>query len=315
MDNNINSSLEQIKQLGELYKQGILTREEFEEQKRRILTEQSSFQIQEASQGDSSEAQQSYGESGSEELNGENPNDNNKWNKKRVILILGIVAVVIAAAIAIPLGVVHHRENKLKRLAELARLDSIQQEEARLEAEMRIDSINFENNRLRPTHFIERLSTKNYGFIEDGIDANLQSIGFIKGKTSQRYEANESDCEDYNMYQTEFKRDSKEGKSRINVTEFSVIWGGFGTSEFYISIDFENERAKNSFISDLLKMNFVYQNEKISQINIGDFGQGGPDFLGFPQKITVNYSEPLNIIIYSDYALKFYRKQNKSKIS
>lgn len=309
MDENI---IPRLKKLGQLYKEGLLTQEEFEEQKRRILTGETHAKEKSNQKETVEKPNPRTVPSDQHDTNPSTPPNDIKRRNKKIVVIAIIAVIIIAAAIAIPLSISHKREAERQQQLELARLDSIQREEARLEIENREDSINFESNRLKPTHFIKRVSSKCYAFADPDIYSNLQAFGFIKGRTSERgYNSSTYDEFGYDVdrtIRTDYNRDTKEGNANINIIQYNVDWGGFCTSEFYITINFEDERSKNAFLSDLLKMNFVYQNEQNSHITIGNFNQPNTNFLDDPVKITVDYSQPLKIIMYSEEALKIKSK-------
>ena len=93
--------------------------------------------------------------------------------------------------------------------------------------ENREDSINFENNRLKPTHFIKKVSSKCYAFAYPDIYSNLQACGFIKERTSESgYNSSTYDEFGYDVYcriQTDYNRNTKEGNSNINIIQYNFL--------------------------------------------------------------------------------------------
>ena len=126
------NKIEKLKQLSELYKEGILTKEEVEQEKKKILAEDES-QIESNSATGPYKTSSSY-DNGYDE-------DETKSARKKKLIYCGI-ALIILIGIGVFIGLYQHHHNRitLEKEREQARLDSIAEVERQI-AQQREDSI------------------------------------------------------------------------------------------------------------------------------------------------------------------------------
>lgn len=126
------NKIEKLKQLSELYKEGILTKEEVEQEKKKILAEDESQTERNTSPGPS-RTTPTYD-------NGDEEDEIKSARKKK--LIYGGIALIILIGIGVFIGLYQHHQNRitLENEREQARLDSIAEVERQI-AQQREDSI------------------------------------------------------------------------------------------------------------------------------------------------------------------------------
>ena len=176
--------------------------------------------------------------------------------------------------------------------------------------EARLDSINFEETRLKPSIFIERVSSNCYAFKEiSEITSNLRSLDFKINKSKRIDVNNPYDFQCFiSIEKIKCKSEIPVVSTEIDITEFDIDWGGYCTAEPYITINFNDERSKEAFLKDIRNMNFVYPDENKEQIVIGNISQNNGNFYKDAQEIILNYSKPLQINLYTEEAMKLNRK-------
>lgn len=148
--------------------------------------------------------------------------------------------------------------------------DSIAAAEAAQAAEQaRLDSIKFEEQRLKPsTLFGISSANKNYYLLDKTkMFSNLNSSGFIKGKTKETAPSYTGEWE-YSTSKTDFTKDSRENSDNITVIVYNIDKGGVCEDETYVKIKFKDEKNKDAFIEDLLKMD-GQKNTDLSDIKNG----------------------------------------------
>lgn len=268
MDENI---ISRLKKLGQLYKEGLLTQEEFEEQKRRILTGET--------HATEKSNQKETVKNPSPRTVPDNQHDTNpptrpkdpKRRNKRIVVIAIIAIVIIAAAIAIPLSISHKREAERQQQMELARLDSIQREEARLEAlrieearldSIRQDSIAFEEKmRLLPEDLI--CSVRDEGgtsyHIRNNILEILEAKGFQKGKTELTYDGiDEISGGPVKGYRTKYERNVNGRKISLDYySEKYAAAPNYKDDSF--DFEFFDKKDLYDFINGIRKMEFYLE--------------------------------------------------------
>lgn len=164
--------IEKLQQLAELYKDGILTKEELEEEKRKILADKPA----EASQSPNIPTPPPFPPRPSQL----DPNDNHSItdgqkpklspNKKRLIYIAASIIVLIGIGVFV--GLYQHHQAVVAQEREQARLDSIAEVERRIIAQQREDSIR---------HDAEMRNFTTPDLALYGLHGHVKSLKILKG--------------------------------------------------------------------------------------------------------------------------------------
>ena len=221
----------------------------------------------------------------------------------KYILFIGIILIAAGSLTGCS------SQNKSDEKDEIeAKRDSIAK--AKELEEARLDSINFEETRLKPSIFIERVSSNCYAFKEIGeITSNLRSLDFKINKSKRTEVNNPYDFQCFiSIEKIKCKSEIPVVSTEIDITEFDIDWGGYCTAEPYITINFNDERSKEAFLKDIRNMNFVYPDENKEQIVIGNISWNYGNFYIDAQDIFLNYSKQLQIDLYTEEAMKLNRK-------
>lgn len=170
--------IEKLQQLAELYKDGILTKEELEEEKRKILADKPA----EASQSPNIPTPPPFPPRPSQS----DPNDNHSitdgqkpkltQNKKRLIYIAASIIVLIGIGVFV--GLYQHHQAVVAQEREQARLDSIAEVERRIIAQQREDSIR---------HDAEMRNFTTPDLALYGLHGHVKSLKILKGKNYVPY--------------------------------------------------------------------------------------------------------------------------------
>ena len=265
----LQNSIEQLRQLGDLYKQGILTKEEFEEQKRRLLAEETHLIVNSSQDESLRNPPKRPVADNQPDTNSSTPPKDAKRRNKRIAIIAIITVVIIAAAIAIPLSLSHKREAERKQQMEMARLDSIQREEARLDAlrleearldSIRQDSIAFEERmRILPECFIKLSKSGTFYLFRDNNLQTLEAKGFVKGKTDLIYEGSDMLSNgQYRVYKTVYEREVNGRRLKVN-----YFYSKYDNAPAYqndsYEFEFTNQNEMEQFVNQLRTMKFGYK--------------------------------------------------------
>lgn len=174
--------------------------------------------------------------------------------------------------------------------------DSITAEEAAQAAEQaRLDSIKFEEQRLKPSALfgISPVNKKDYYLLDKKqMFSNLNSSGFTKGKTKDTAPSYASEWQ-YSSSKTDFTNDSPEDSDNVTVIIYNIDKGGVCEDETYVRIKFKDEKNKEAFIEDLLKMN-GQTNTDLSDIKNG--------------YLYINNKSPLEIEFYTFEEIPKFKK-------
>ena len=205
-------------------------------------------------------------------------------------LLLGAAVVLLMVSCA-------GRNAEKERDDSIRSADSIAAVEASQAAEQaHLDSIKFEEQRLKPSAFLGVSSSSNhkefYLLDENKIFSNLKNMGFTKGKTKKSEYTYTGEWQ-YLTSKTDFTNDSQESSDNITVIVYNIDKGGICEDENYVKIKFKDERNKEAFIDDLLKMD-GQKNKDLSELQNG--------------YLYINNNSPLEIEFYSFEEISKFKK-------
>lgn len=284
-----NSKINKLKELGELYKKGILTKEELENEKKKLLSDNKTT---DSFRKENNSDYLSRSTDDKPHINTEIKIANRKASfqpkplspsKKRLIYILA--AIVILIGIGVFIGLFQHHQSVIAQQKEQARLDSIAEVE-RLAEIKRQDSIAevkriLEMQRQDSIAKAQTISPENllkfkknkygdrYLAITDNLESYLKSIGYeLTNKTTfYDQEGTDGTGPDLKYYKYEFKKNG-------NILTY-YHEDGYSNVIPYIHFSLSSEKDAKDFINKCKKMGFEY-----SYSNNGYVSYSFPDMRG-----------------------------------